>query len=244
MRLLEAVAPTRLVTTLATWLVARLPTRLIATLAAWLVARLPTRLVIDLDGLLLTLVRCGTVLLRRTPLQRPIPLIATIAVATITISTIPVATAAFPVAAIPTAETALVAPVGPVVAVGVVPSAGVARLMLWLMWLLLRLRHGALMLRREPFVQDVLAFIVAELVATIARQAMAVAVGHIARLLQLLAIGHDDAHIVLGVLQIILRQHRVAGRLSIARESQILLGDMRRRAPDFHIRSIGFETAR
>ena len=39
----------------------------------------------------------------------------------------------------------------------------------------------------------------------------------VARLLHLVAVGHDDAHVVLGVLQIILCQHRVAGRLSIAR---------------------------
>ena len=64
------------------------------------------------------------------------------------------------------------------------------------------------------------------------------------RLLQLLAIGHDDAGVVLGVLQIVLCQHRVAGRLRVARERQIFLGDMCRRAPDFHIRAIGFEAAR
>ena len=66
----------------------------------------------------------------------------------------------------------------------------------------------------------------------------------VARLLQLLAIGHDDAAVVLGVLQIVLGQHRVARGLRVARERQILLGDMRRRAPDFHVRTIGFEAAR
>ena len=89
--------------------------------------------------------------------------------------------------------------------------------------------------------------IVAEVVAVATspgRDALAVAVHIVALLLQLLAIGHDDADVVLGVLQIVLGEHRVAGRLRIASERQIFLGDMRRRAPDFHIRAIGFETAR
>ena len=74
--------------------------------------------------------------------------------------------------------------------------------------------------------------------------ALAIAIGHVARLRQLLAIGHDDAHVMLGVLQIVLCKHRIAGRLRIAGERKILLRDMRRRAPDFHIRSVEFEAAR
>jgi hypothetical protein len=182
----------------------------------------------------MTLLRRTTILRRRTPFHRPIS-IATISV----VSTIPVTAAAVPVSVpiVTAAEAALIAPVGAIVAVGVVAPAGVARLML-------RLLQGRLMLGREPLVEDVLALIVAELVADIAGQALAIAVGRVARLLQLVAVGHDDAHVVLGVLQIIFCQHRVTGRLSIARESEILLGDMRWRAPDFHIWPVGFEAAR
>ena len=64
------------------------------------------------------------------------------------------------------------------------------------------------------------------------------------RLGQLLAIRHDDARVMFGVLQIVLCKHRVAGRLRIPGERKILLRDMRRRAPDLHIRSVGFEAAR
>jgi hypothetical protein len=215
-RLLEPVAP------------ARLAAALSAGLMTGFVAGLPTgrRLVTGFHRLLLALGR------RRTTLHRPIP------IATITVATIPIATAvSITAVSVSMAEAALVAPEGAIVAVGVVAPARVARLML-------RLLRGGLMLRREALVEHVLAFIVAELVAAIAGQALTAAVDHISRLLQLLAVSHNDAHVVLGVLQIILCQHRIAGRLSIARESEILLGDMRWRAADFHIRSVGFEAAR
>src|SRR3974377_1965596 len=44
---------------------------------------------------------------------------------------------------------------------------------------------------------------------------------------------HDDAVVMLGVLEKALRRDHVAGRESIAGERHILLGDMRRRPPDF-----------
>lgn len=56
----------------------------------------------------------------------------------------------------------------------------------------------------------------------------------------LLAVGHDDAIVVLGVLQIVLCQHRVSGRQSIARQLHVFLGDMRRRAADFRFRAAAF----
>ena len=74
--------------------------------------------------------------------------------------------------------------------------------------------------------------------------ALAIAIGHVAWLGQLLPIRHDDAHVMFGVLQIVLCKHRVAGSLRIPGERKILLRDMRRRAPDLHIRSVGFEAAR
>ncbi len=102
---------------------------------------------------------------------------------------------------------------------------------------------------RKGLVEPLLSVVVAELVATLAHvtrpaHALAVAVHGIAGLIELLAIGHDDANIVLGVLEIVFREHRIAGRLSIARQGEILLGYMRRGAPDFHLRTIGLEAPR
>ena len=51
-------------------------------------------------------------------------------------------------------------------------------------------------------------------------------------------------HVVLRVLQIVLCQHRIARSLRVAGKCLIFLGDMRRGAADFHIRSVGLEAAR
>jgi hypothetical protein len=139
-------------------------------------------------------------------------------------------------------EAVLVAPEG-TVAIGVVSRMAD---LLPLMGLVM-LRHGRL---RKAVVQHVVAaIVVAEVIAlatlTGDADALAVAIGHVATLrLQLLAIGHYDAAVVLGMLQVILGEHRVAGRLRVAGERQIFLGDMRRGAADLHIRAVGFETAR
>ena len=66
----------------------------------------------------------------------------------------------------------------------------------------------------------------------------------IARLLQLLTIRHDDAVVVLGVLEIVLSQDRIARGLSIACERQIFLGDVCGRTPDLDVGTIGFKAAR
>ena len=60
----------------------------------------------------------------------------------------------------------------------------------------------------------------------------------------LVAEGHDDAVVVLGVLQIVLGQHRIAGRRRIAGERHVLLGDMRGRAADLYVRARALEAAR
>jgi len=136
----------------------------------------------------------------------------------------------------------LVAPEG-TIAIGVVTRMAVL-LPALVLRLAVMLGHGRL---RKAVVQHVVAAIVVAEVVALARDTdvLAVAIGHVAALrLQLLAIGHDDAAVVLGVLQIILRQHRIAGGLRIASERQIFLGDVRRGAPDLHIRTVGFETAR
>jgi len=136
----------------------------------------------------------------------------------------------------------LVAPEG-TIAIGVVTRMAVL-LPALVLRLAVMLGHGRL---RKAVVQHVVAAIVVAEVVALARDTdvLAVAIGHVAALrLQLLAIGHDDAAVVLGVLQIILRQHRIAGGLRIASERQIFLGDVRRGTPDLHIRAVGFETAR
>jgi hypothetical protein len=150
------------------------------------------------------------------------------------------------IGAVTVAEAVLVAPER-AITVGVVARMTVLLMLLALMlWLAVMLGHGRL---RETVVQHVVAAIlVAEVVAfalTRDAYALAIAVGHVAALLlQLLAIGHDDAAVVLGVLQIVLREHRVAGGLRVASERKIFLGDMCRGTADLHIRTVGFETAR
>jgi hypothetical protein len=187
----------------------------------------------------LTLLHCGSgPVFHRLAITAVTPIAAISTVASISaIATI--------IVAVTIAEPVLVAPEG-TIAVGVV-----ARVAVLLMPLMLRLAvmlgHGRL---RKAVVQHVVAAVlVAEVVAlaTLAwdTNALAIAVGHVAALLlQLLAVGHDDAAVVLGVLQIVLREHRVAGGLRVASERQVFLGDMRRGAADLHVRAVGFETAR
>jgi len=56
--------------------------------------------------------------------------------------------------------------------------------------------------------------------------------------LLLLAEGHDDAIVVLGMLQVSFGQHRIAGGLSIARERHVFFGDMGRIATDLYVRTV------
>jgi hypothetical protein len=49
----------------------------------------------------------------------------------------------------------------------------------------------------------------------------------------------DQAEVVLGVLIVVFRGDRVSGTLRVARQLEVFLGDVRRRSPDFHVRSIG-----
>src|SRR5262245_60519163 len=56
--------------------------------------------------------------------------------------------------------------------------------------------------------------------------------------------GHDDAIVVLGVLEIALGRNHVAGRERIAGERHVFLGDMRRRAPDLHVGAVRFVVPR
>jgi uncharacterized protein YcbX len=64
------------------------------------------------------------------------------------------------------------------------------------------------------------------------------------RRLELRLRGHDDAVVVLGVLQIALHGDNIAGGLRVARERRVFVGDMRRGAADLHVRAIRFKAPR
>ena len=89
--------------------------------------------------------------------------------------------------------------------------------------------------------------VVAHVVATVVRveARLAEALGLAARvLLELLAVGHDDAVVVLRVLEIVLRQHGVAGRLGVTCERHVLFRDVGGCAAHFHVRPVRLEAAR
>lgn len=110
---------------------------------------------------------------------------------------------------------------------------------------LLPARHRRLR-TRAGIVDQVVAFLVAEIIAIHAiHGALAEAVAVFpARLLELLPVGHDDAIVVLGMLEIVLRQYWIAGRGRIAGQRHVFFGDMRRGATDLNVGPIGFEAAR
>ena len=149
---------------------------------AGLPAALPARFRwLNFHGLLVALVRR-----RGTTLHGPIAFAAVVAVS------IPVPVAiSIPVAM---AEAALVAAERPIVAPATLKATLVARR-------LMMLRHRR-MRRLEGFVEQILTLFVAEIIADVTRlaQALTVAIGQLARLLQLLAVGHDDAVVMLRVL--------------------------------------------
>jgi hypothetical protein len=146
---------------------------------------LPTRFRLNFRGLLVALVRRWGTTLHRA-----------IAVVAISIA-IPVSIA------VSVTEAALIAAERPIVAPAL-ETALVARR-------LLVLRHRR-MRRLEGLVEQILTLIVAELIADVTRfaQPLTVAIGQLARLLQLLAVGHDDAVVMLRVLQIVFAEHRIA----------------------------------
>jgi len=59
----------------------------------------------------------------------------------------------------------------------------------------------------------------------------------------LLTIGHNDPIVVLGVLQIILGQYWITGSKRITRQGHVLLSNVRRRTPDFNVRTVRFIAA-
>jgi len=150
----------------------RLLVRLLeAVAAAGLAAAVPARFWCNVRGLLLALVRR-----RGTSLHGAIAFAAVVAIP------IPIAMAEATLAA----ERPIVTPA--------LESTLVAR------WLML-LRHRR-MRRLEGLVEQILSLFVAEIIADVTRltQPLTVAIGQLARLLQLLAVGHDDAVVMLRVL--------------------------------------------
>src|SRR5690606_38442952 len=87
------------------------------------------------------------------------------------------------------------------------------------------------------------------------REGLAVGVAEIAAvLLVALVVGAEDrlrlrhlglrrrhqAVVVLGMLQVVLAGHAVAGRLGVTGKLDVFLGDMQRRAADLHVRAVAF----
>jgi hypothetical protein len=63
-------------------------------------------------------------------------------------------------------------------------------------------------------------------------------------LADLLAVSHDDAIVVLRMLEIVFRQNRITGRLGIPGERHVLLSNVSGRAAQLHIRTVALETPR
>lgn len=104
---------------------------------------------------------------------------------------------------------------------------------------LMRGSHRAKLVRRIR--TDVL---VAALVHSFEAFASRLSARLIAWHLELLAIGHDDAVVMLRMLEIVLGKHPVTGRLRVPRQCHVFFRDVRRRSPDLHIRTVRLKAAR
>ncbi|HRD78803.1 MAG TPA: hypothetical protein PK264_23175, partial [Hyphomicrobiaceae bacterium] len=90
----------------------------------------------------------------------------------------------------------------------------------------------------------IIARVVVIMIERLTRQSRphAVAVRAVAMLRRLLlAHREDDSVVVLGVLQIVLSEHRIAGTQRIARERHVLFGNQGRGAADLDVRAVAFE---
>jgi hypothetical protein len=113
--------------------------------------------------------------------------------------------------------------------------------------------HGLRLRHRPEITAELLALLLTEIVAAqgpgLAERTgwpVAASVLHIAAALSnlLLAEGHDDAIVVLGVLQIVLSQNGIAARLRVTRKRQIFLCDVGWGSADFDVRPRAFEAPR
>lgn len=179
--------------------------------------------------------------------------ITTVAPEILTVATVPAIAPIEPllvaaIAIIAVVVEALVARRPVVVAVLIVE---VPRLLLLLRERLLRVRLCAATLTKLRLCAELVTVLVAEVLAirTLGpgkrmRPRGTVAHGVNAALLRhLLAITENDAVVVLSVLKIILCQHGIARRQRVTRQGYVLLGDVRGRAANFHIRPRALETA-
>lgn len=182
---------------------------------------------------------------------RLVPLVALITIPTIAIPITPVLT-------IGITTIAAITPIAVAIAIVELASATFARTPVvvarTVVVALLSFSAGGLLLsvRLTLRLGSVLAVLVAEIVvhrdglAEPGRTRTSHPVLHIAAALSdlLLAEGHDDAVVMLGVLQVVLSQNRVTGRLRVACERDVLLRDMSRRTAQFDVRPRTFEATR
>ncbi len=110
---------------------------------------------------------------------------------------------------------------------------------IWLRLLKRRSLRGALQRRSETVGQGDEIVVLVSFVEFLAVPAIA----HLRLLLRGLR-GGDHPEIVLGVLQQIFGSYGIAGRLGVARELQIFLGDVLGRATNFYVRAVGFISPR
>ena len=99
---------------------------------------------------------------------------------------------------------------------------------------------------RQALFAGVAAIVLAEFVIAYVAwhaHAMAAAIHALTLRIELFAIGHNNAAIVFGMLEIIFRQHRIARRLRVARQGDVFFCNVSGRAPDLNVGAIGFEAA-
>jgi hypothetical protein len=89
----------------------------------------------------------------------------------------------------------------------------------------------------------VVIIIVAELGDVVGAAKALTTIRHIALANRLIAERHYDAIIMLGMLQIVLRQDRISGRLGVTRQRHVFLGNVSRRATDLDVWAIALKIA-
>ncbi len=105
-------------------------------------------------------------------------------------------------------------------------------------------------LRKTAVIEQVVRVILAEIVAALgaligpAQALLAVAVVALARLVHLLPVGHDDAAVVLRVLQVVLSKHWIARGLGVARKGDVFFRDMGGRTANLYVRPVRLKAAR
>lgn len=124
--------------------------------------------------------------------------------------------------------------------------AGLRVLRLHLRVLLLARIERLLLARRKRFAADRRLLVVAVVVAVVgkiaARLALLLKIG--LALAELFLGGSNQAEVVLRVLIVVFRGDRVAGTLRVASKLKIFFGDVGRRSPNLHVRSVGLVHAR